>query len=167
MHRLPKLEQLNVVFINQGRMFKQMFTLITLGLGRCDDCAEKGRVINYSVHQMPYHMFFSSPEYSEPNVVVFYGNEHEMSSTDDDCIHREISYRNMTHSKDTVLVLMDATKDLLIQGVKDVNAVQSVDELVQPQMNPLKGFSSNRAEINSDSNIVNEKCYFACLRRKH
>ena len=145
MHRLPKLEQINVVFINQGRMFKQMFRLITLSLGRCDDCAEKGRVINYSVHQMPYHMFFSSPEYTEPNVVEVYGNEHEMSSRDDDCIHKEISYRNMTHSKDTVLVLLDATKDLVIQGVKDVNAVQSVDELVQPQMNPLKGFSSNRA----------------------
>ena len=166
MHRLPNLKHLNVVYVNQGRTFKQVFQLITLSFGRCDDCEEKDLVIHYSVHQMPYHMFFSSPEYTEPDVVVVYGNDHEMSAADENCIHREISYRNMTHSRDTVLVLMDATKNQVIQGVKTINAVQSVDQLVPPQMNPLRGFSSNRADVDSDSVIINEKCFFTCFRRK-
>ena len=89
-----------------------------------------------------------------------------MSAIGDDVIHSEISYRNMTHSRDTVLVLMDATKDLVTLGVKAVKAVQPVDELVPPQCNPLKGPSTNRADIDTDSNIINEKSYFACLRKK-
>ena len=90
---------------------------------------------------MPYHMFFSSPEYTEPDVVVVYGNEYEMSTSDEDCIHSKLSYRNMTHCKGTVLVLMDATKSQVIQGAKAVNAIQPVNELVPPQITPLKGVS--------------------------
>lgn len=111
-------------------------------------------------------MFFSSPEYTDPDVVVVYGNEREMSLTEDDCIHRDISYRNMTHSRDTVLVVMDATKNRLVQGGKSVKAVQVVDQLVPIHMNPLRGFSSNRADVESDSDIMNEKYYFTCFRRR-
>ena len=166
MHCLPELKELNIVYINQGRTFRQSQGLLRASLGRCHDCEHKGRVINYSVHQMPYHMFFSSPEYTDPDVVVIYGNEHEMSSAADDCINREISYRNMTHSLDTVLVLMDAIKDQVFKGVKAVNAVQSVDQLVPPSKNRLSGPSSNRAEVESVSDIINEKSFFTCLRRK-
>ena len=72
----------------------------------------------------------------------------------------------MAHSNDTVLVLMDATKSQLIQGVEAVNAVQAVDELVPPQINPLRGVSSKRTEVESEYCISNDKSSFTCLRRK-
>ena len=169
MHRLPKLKQLNIVFILQGRSFRQSFPLLTLDrtmCNRCGDCSDKDRVITFSLQQMFYHMFFSSAEYTDPDVVVVYGNAHEMSATNEDAIHSNISYRNKTHNQNTVLVLMDATHDLVSQGGRVVDAVQSVDQLVPVQANPLCGVSSNRAEMDSSPAIVNEKDYFTCLRRK-
>ena len=50
-------------------------------------------------------------------------------------IQSELSYRNMTCKKETVLVLMDSDMHLLKQGVKAVNAAQPVTELVPPQEN--------------------------------
>ena len=61
---------------------------------------------------------------------------------------------------------MEATKDLVIQGIKAVKAVQSVDELVQPEPNALYRPTSNRTDIDAGSKRFNEKSYFACLRRK-
>ena len=115
---------------------------------------------------MLYHMYFSSQDYTEPDVAVVYGNTQEMSSGKEDDIHSEISYSNMTSSRDTVLVLMDVTKDLVNQGVRTVNATRPVDQLVQTQMNMFRGFTTQRADIDSDSAIINEKHYFTCLRRK-
>ena len=170
MHRLPKLKQLNVVFIIQGhKEVNQTFKLNKeLRLQRCADCKAKERVITYSVRQQSqYHMFFSSEEYTEPDVVVVYGNADEMisSPSEEQALHSEISYRNMTYSRDTVLVLMDKTKELVRLGAKAVNAARTVDQLVPPQINPFKGFGSNRADVDSDVPITNEKSYFTCLRR--
>jgi len=168
MHRLPKLKQLNVVFIIQGKSYKEPFTLNFYGMGlkRCKDCGDKDRVITYSVHKMIYHMFFSSPFYTEPDVVVIYGNTDEMSLDGGDSTHSDISYNNMIYSRNTVLVLTDATEDLVNQGIRAVNAVQPIIQLVPTQINPLRGFSSNRADIDSVAAIINEKQFFACLRRK-
>ena len=66
----------------------------------------------------------------------------------------------------TVLVLTDVTKEKLRQGVRALNAAQPVQQLVSPLNNPLKGFSSHRADINSDVAIINERTYITCLRRK-
>ena len=167
MHRLPKLKQLNLVFLVQGKTRKQFLDLnkVLISLERCDDCEAKNRVITYSVHQMQYHMFFSSQEYTEPNVVVVYGNTHEMSENEDE-VHSQISYRNMTYSKNTVLVLTDVTKGLVMKGVRAVNTACSVDQLVSPRINALRGFSSTRTDIDSDTATINEKQYFTCLRRK-
>ena len=143
-----------------------------LKLQRCKDCEVKERVITYSVRQQSeYHMFFSSEEYTEPDVVVVYGNAYEMNSSPSEeeleNVHSEISYRNMTYSRDTVLVLMDESKpELVRQGAKAVNAARTVDQLVPPQINPFKGFGSNRADVDSIVPISNEKSYFTCLRRK-
>ena len=168
MHRLPKLKQLNVVFIIQGRPFKDPFTLNFYGMGlrRCEDCEDKNRLITYSVHQMLYHMFFSSPDYTEPDVVIVYGNTDEMFRYGESNIHREISYRNMTYSRDTVLVLTDATEVLVNLGVRAVNAAQPVHQLVSTQINPLRGFSSNRPDMGADIAVINEKHFLSCLRRK-
>ena len=51
MHRLPKLKELRVVYVNQGRALNHMFQLTTLSFGRCDGCKEKGLVMDYFVHQ--------------------------------------------------------------------------------------------------------------------
>ena len=72
----------------------------------------------------------------------------------------------MTYSTDTVLVIMDTSMKMVMQGVENVNNARPVEELVSPRSNPLKGFSSNRAKIESDSLIINERSNFACLRRR-
>ena len=59
---------------------------------RCDGCDENDRSINCSVPQMPYHMFFLSPEYTEPNTMMVYSIEHEMFVTNDDCIKSANGY---------------------------------------------------------------------------
>ena len=95
-------------------------------------------------------MFFSSPDYTEPDVVVVYGNTHTMSTGSGDAtIHSEISYRNMTFSQDTVLVLMDVTKELLKQGVRTVNEARPVDQLLA--LRRIPGGASN----------------FTCLRQQN
>ena len=58
-----------------------------------------------------------------------------MTSSEVGDIQSELSYRNMTCKKETVLVLMDSDMHLLKQGVKAVNAAQPVTELVPPQEN--------------------------------
>ena len=108
----------------------------------CKECKDKNREVKYSFEYMQYHMFFSSPEYTEPNVVVVYGNTQYMSSGNEEVdIHSEISYRNMTYSRDTILILMDVTKDLLMKGVRAVNAARPVDQVVLPTKIPC-GLSS-------------------------
>ena len=135
-------------------------------LQRYKDCAAKDRVITYTVQPSQYHMFFSSEGYTEPDVVVVYGNAYEMmSSSEGEKVHSEISYRNMTYSRDTVLVLMDETKELVRQGVNAVKAARSVDQLISPQTNPFKGIGTNRAELDSNVPINNEKSYLTCVRR--
>ena len=166
MHRLPNLCELNVVFVMQGKdtnKFHDHNRGVTLH--RCNDCEVRNRVITYSVQQMMYHLYYSSTEYTEPDVVVVFGNSCEMTTSKENNIHSEISYRNMTYSKDTVLVLTDVTKELVIQGVKSVNAVRSVDQIVPSQINPFSGHSSNRAEMGADIPVINDRYYFTCLKR--
>ena len=104
--------------------------------------------------------------YTEPNVVVVFGNTQEMSESEEALIHSPISYSNMIYSRDTVLVLTDITKDLVKQGIQTVNDVQPVVQLMAPMINPLRGFSSNRADIDSNTATINEKRYFTCLKRQ-
>ena len=168
MHRLPNLKHLKVVFIMQGRVFNSSFNLNKkLSLRRCKDCEAKNRVITYSVQQMQYHMFFSSPEYTTPDVVVVYGNTQEMAAGIDGDINSEISYRNMTYNQDTMLVLMDETMELVRDGTRAVNNAQLIDQVVLAQENPLRGSGlSNILEGDPDNDYNNERRYFACLRRK-
>ena len=159
---MPRLKQLNLTFIIQGNWSGSSRQLST-GL---DHTSCRTRVVTHSIHEMHYHMFFSSQQYTEPDVIVVYGNSHEMLANEKEGFHSEISYRNMTHNQDTVLVLMDATKDLVIQGFKAVKEAQSVSKLVEIQHNPLYRASTNRTNIDAGSVRFNEKSYFTCLRRK-
>ena len=91
MHRLPNLKQLNVVFVMQGKHFKESFKLNGgMSLRRCSDCEVKNQGITYSIKQIQYHMFFSSEEYTSPAVMVVYGNTDEMSARCKDKVHSEI-----------------------------------------------------------------------------
>ena len=156
MHRLPKLKNLNITFVMQGKPFRQSFNLnllAKLNLNRCENCKSKNRIITYSVKQMYYHMFFSLEEYTRHDVVVVYGNMYETSGDDGD-IHSEISYSSMTHSRETLVILMDETKSLLTQGIKAANAASPVDQIVKVQTNELAGSSIERAESGSDSTMV-------------
>ena len=170
LHHLPNLKELNVVFVMQGKGFKDSFNMNNgLPWGRCKDCRAKKRVLTYSIRQMLYQMFFSSAQFTEPDVVVVYGNMAEMSgssSREEDVLHSQISYSNMTYSQDTVLVLTDVTQDLVNQGVRAVNDARPVHQLLASQINPLRGFTSDRADIDSNSPISNERSYFTCLRRE-
>ena len=138
-HRLPKLKKLHLVFIMQSKPFNESFghNYAMSFLQRCSYCEDKGKVITFSIHQMLYHMFYSSMDYSEPDVVIIYGNTDEMSSSDVEDIHTDMSYRNMSSSRDTVLILTDVNKDRLRQGVKAVNATRPMKQLVAPHMNPF------------------------------
>ena len=63
--------------------------------------------------------------------------------------------KNMTSSKDTILVLMDKTEDLLQQGIRAVKSAQAVDQIVPPMK-----FKRKALIRNSDTR------YFACLKRE-
>ena len=136
MHHLPKLKHLNLVFIRQGADSGKSSDIDT-SIFLCKECRDHNRVMKYSVKPMYYHMYFSSQEYTVPNAVVIYGGS-VMTSTEKGKpdIHSEISYRNMTYSRDTVLVLIDSTMDLVKKRVKAVNAVRPVEQLVPPNRWP-------------------------------
>ena len=111
-------------------------------------------------------MYFSSEEYTEPDVVYICGNSEEMLSMDEDDIHSDMSYRNMTYNPSTVLVLVDETRDLVCQGIRSVNAARPVVQLVSPKNNPFSGVSTHRAAMDSSAALLDENRYFTCLRRK-
>ena len=113
-------------------------------------------------------MYFSSEEYTNPDVVVIFGNDFEMmynGRCEGNLIHSEISYPNMIHNRETVLVLTDYSKDHVKNGVLKVNAVEPVVQLVPIQENPLRGYGTQR-ERGSNSAVINDKNYFTCLKRK-
>ena len=166
MHQVPNLKQLNIVFIMQGKELKTQFNLNeNLSLRRCEDCEIKNRIVNYSVHQMKYHMFFSSLEYTEPDVVVVYDCTYEMSANAENAFHSELSYRNMTYSRNTTVVLMDTTLEMVTQAAIAVNSARPVDQIVSPRLNKLLENLTDTTEFDFDADITNGKYYFTCLKR--
>lgn len=166
MHHYPRILHLEVVYVTQTNAFEVSLKQSRFSLPLCGDCKDKYRNLTSSFQKMQYHMFFSSLEYTEPDVVVVYGNKHEMLEHTENNIHSEMSYRNMTHSQSTILVLMDATMDLVMQGVDAVKNARNVDVLVPPKINRARAFSSTRAKLEFGVEVINEKYYFTCLRRK-
>lgn len=169
MHRLPKLQALNVVFVMHGKPFTPVFKLNN-NIGPdvcCSDCDEKKRWVTFSIKQMQYHMFFSSEEYTVPDIVYVIGASIEMPGTEKESLHSEISYSNMTYNRDTLLILSDATMNIVEDEVRAVQRyVGPIEQLVKPQPNPFFGSSSNRSDIDSKTRITNDKQYFCCLKRK-
>lgn len=151
MHQLPRLNTLNLEYILQGKLRKPM--ILNKEHSFCDDCKFREPNINYSIKAEHYHMYFSSSDYNEPDVVVVIGNS-DMTSSEEDSIHWEISYRNMTALKRTILVLMDSSEELVKKGVEAVNKARPVEQLV----------AGSYQEEGSDA--INDKLYFSCLRRK-
>ena len=156
-HQFLKLKELKVVFILQGKTSNPPSNLKHSLNHEChldlqyQVCKTANQNITYSFQHSLYHMFFSSLDYIEPDIVVVFDNSKEMllSSQDHGDIHSEISYRNMTYSHNTVLILMDTTEDQVMQGLRAVNVARPVQQLVSPRRN-TSGLGSN----------------FTCLRRK-
>ncbi|CAL4246252.1 unnamed protein product [Meganyctiphanes norvegica] len=155
MYRFPKINELNIVFILQGKAFKKSPPPSFLKI--------KNRVVTLSVQKGYYHMYFSSPDYADPDIVVVYNTCQEMPASEKGEVHSEISYRNMTHSHDILLVLLDTSEELVKQGAKAVNAARPVKQLVLHKSNPIMGICLNEKE--TDPNWT-EKNYFTCIRRK-
>ena len=57
------------------------------------------------------------------------GLEMEYQTNENNMIHSEISFSNMIHSNDTVLVITDNSEDQLKPRIKYVNTVQPIDQL--------------------------------------
>ena len=150
------LEHLQIVFIIPDKNFEISSPNNKLNWQLCKACKSKKRTTTYSIQQMQYHMFFESSEYTKPDVVAVYGNSRVMGCDKED-IQTEISYRNMTHSHHTILVLMDETEDLVRQGINFIKTVQSVDVIEETYINFERGFTDEP---------TNEKQYFSCLRRE-
>ena len=62
--------------------------------------------------------------------------------------------------------IKDSTKELVEPGVKAVNTARPVNQMLSAQINPLRAFGENRAEIDYDTLVVNEKHYFTCIKIK-
>lgn len=143
MQNIVHLKKLKLTFVMQGRVYEKSFKP---NISKWYD----DQIVTYDVITMRYHMYYSSDQYEEPDAVVIYDNVEEMLTREEDLVHSEISYRNMTASKKTVLVLMDTTQCLLQQGINAVNSARPIDQLGKiPVLVSL--FS---------------KYYFTCLRRK-
>lgn len=167
---MPNVRHLNIIFITQDmEAIPEMTHIEKLTQKKCKVCGiqedEKKKINNHlitsTVHQKPYHMFFSSPDYSEPDVVLVYGITGFCKD-----IHSEISLCNMTYSENSVLIVTDSTEDLLAQGCQAVNAARPVEKIVPPIINRLRFYGSNKCEEEFDSSATNEKYYLACLRKK-
>jgi len=117
---IPGLKTLNLTFIVQEEdTFKKTVPPVHKFSGN--------RTVNYSIKHMLYHMFYSEDEYTEPDAVVILDNEYTMLGEEDE-LHRDISYRNITGKARTALVLVDRTTKQLDKGVTAVNEARPVDE---------------------------------------
>ncbi|CAL4157701.1 unnamed protein product [Meganyctiphanes norvegica] len=163
MHLLPALMELNITFITP-KVDREFLDYQGISLERCEDCKSKGRIINYSVHRNHYHMFFSSDEYTEPDVVAVFGHiSPAIMYTEDELEHPMMSYRNMTYSNDTLLILTDAALPSLLMGVHHVSTARStLKQVLPPQGNPMAGLLGIRGI--DFLPIMNFKNFFCCLR---
>ncbi|CAL4067003.1 unnamed protein product, partial [Meganyctiphanes norvegica] len=150
MHNFPNINRLHVVFVIHGKGIDKTF--------ETSFCKVKDRVIKFSVQYMHYHMYFSSPDYKDPDIVVINNSSNEMPSSDPEGdIHSEISYRNMTHSQDTLLVVIDTSKELVRKKVRAVNTARPVKQLMIDKSNTIMGLSFKKGI---------ERNFFTCIRRK-
>ena len=126
----------------------------------CTRCDTKiPRITRYALHQMKYHMYYSSEMYTTPDVVVVYGNSKSMPRTEDELLHTEISYRNMINNPKTILILMDESEHLVEQGLNIVSSIIPTQIIKKTRPNPFK-------KCTADPKTANDKCYFASLKKR-
>jgi len=163
MHLLPALTELNITFIIP-KVQKEFLDYEGICLERCKDCKAKERIINYTVFRNHYHMFFSSDEYTEPDVVAVFGNvSPNIMYTEEELENPMISYRNMTYSNETLLILTDAAIPSLMIGLNQVNKARpSLEQVLLPTTNPMSGLLGVRGI--EFLQVMNFKNYMCCLR---
>ncbi|CAL4153130.1 unnamed protein product, partial [Meganyctiphanes norvegica] len=169
MHHLPKLEELHLSFIGPTMSLHNQYNN-QIELQRCDDCFDRNRLITLSINPMHYHMYFSSDAYTEPDVVIVHAYDEAHFAmknallVQEGDVHAITSYRNMTYSQDTLVVLTNCIKQDLEDGIKDINKARSIDVVMPIRENPLCGISTIRN--NSSLALSNINAYITCLRKK-
>ncbi|CAL4155029.1 unnamed protein product [Meganyctiphanes norvegica] len=166
-HRLPHLNELNISFIGCNMDLKNQLNIdITNKLERCADCKLRKRLITYSIRPEHYHMYFSSLEYSEPDVIAVFNikqmNKYKISS--DDYADDVNSYQNMTYEEGTLIVLTGLDYEEVKEGIKEINEARPVDVVMSTRRNLFKGSRIVRSD--EQRCILNTRAYMACIRRK-
>jgi len=175
LHCLPKLKQLNIVFVSPDMFVTEQnlqafqpldfCSNVDLKLERCHNCVARNRIITYSVISMHYHMYFSSENYIEPDIVAIYDVKHEMmdnldEDSDSNCFD---SINSMTYDRETLLVLVDSSKNNLKDTVDDLVLAShhQLDVILDPKPNKLAGFNSTRQFNNTPETV-----HVACLKKE-
>lgn len=184
LHQLPNLKQLNLTFIS-GMMSVYNRYNAFLPVERCSDCQKKQRVITYNIQPVHYHEYFSSDDYTEPDIVTVFGIDKELMMTTGpmsfglkaegekavENLHTQIhidkvnnftSQRNMTYRKHTIVILTDFADERITECVKGFHEARPVKVLSPVQLNPVCGFSTLRGP----NFICNQKMNVCCIQRK-
>ncbi|CAL4059330.1 unnamed protein product, partial [Meganyctiphanes norvegica] len=170
MHRLPALTRLSITYLGEKNLpvRTKNHHQTCRRLKRCQDCESLGRYITFAVYPMHYHMFFSSDDYKKPDVVAVFSGKNCLSVDEpEEEVHTITSYRNMTYSKDTIVIMTDYLEADLNRSLSVLcDAREDVLVETPTQMNPYYGFKDKRAH-NSDNKIYisNDRHYVAALRR--
>ncbi|CAL4142712.1 unnamed protein product, partial [Meganyctiphanes norvegica] len=167
-HRLPHLNELNISFIGCKKELANRLNIdITNKLERCTDCKLSNRLITYSIQPKHYHMYFSSLEYSEPDVIAVFGIKHmyEYKTSSDEYADDVNSYQNMTYEEGTLIVLTGHTYEEVKEGIQKINEARPVDVVMSSRRNLFKG---SRIVRNSwgKKGIHNARAYMSCIKRK-
>ncbi|CAL4086230.1 unnamed protein product, partial [Meganyctiphanes norvegica] len=181
LHQLPNLVELNISFISENMRICNNFNCNLLK-ERCSDCKSKQRVITYNTHPIHYHEYFSSDDYIHPDVVAVFDIDNELMiscnpspakepnivckgvekriQTDfyNEKAARFTSTRNMTYSKDTIVLLTDSTEDNFERLMKSFHNARPIKVLLPVQKNPFCGFSTKRGPFDFTYNVMENIC---------
>ncbi|CAL4227774.1 unnamed protein product, partial [Meganyctiphanes norvegica] len=137
-------------------------------LKRCGDCKSKGRYITFAVYPIHYHMFFSSDYYETPDVVAVYSGLNCLPTDEpEEEIHTIMSYKNMTYSKETLVIITDFMEPDLKCSLSAVLEGRNDLLLETPiQKNPYHGLKDKIApNYDNELFLFNDRLYMAAVRR--
>ncbi|CAL4161431.1 unnamed protein product, partial [Meganyctiphanes norvegica] len=170
LHRLPELKNLNITYVGCAGLNWHPNNVhnTMLKLERCKDCEKKDRIVSIKVLLSHYHMYFSSEDYIEPDVVAIFGYNKKLldsKSVDKEDVNELTSLRNMTYNKDTLLIVTDHEDLWLKLATSEINNARPIDILLPIFINPLKaeGHIENMKKHGKRFNILR---YLTCVQKK-
>ncbi|CAL4112172.1 unnamed protein product [Meganyctiphanes norvegica] len=170
LHRLPALKELNITYIGCAGLnwHPNNVHSTMIKFERCGRCKKDDRVVSIKVLLKHYHMYFSSDDYVEPDVVAIVGYNKKLLDTksiEKDDVNELTSRRNMTYNKDTLVIATDYEIFCLDTAIEEMNNARPINVLMPVTENPL------HAEGHFDSMRVHGKRYnllkyLTCMQRK-